>query len=123
MKAIAWIALGTALVLVLFIGLALGAGILGYGYPGGMMGRWGGYGGPGGMMGGWAWGLGGLLGMALMTLVPLAFLALLVLGTFWLVRVASAPHTQPAPCFTCPTCNHSVQADWRNCPNCGRTLR
>ena len=53
MKTAMWIVLGLAVLLVLCIGLALGAGFLGYGNPDGMMGRWGGNGYPGGMMGGW----------------------------------------------------------------------
>ncbi len=123
MRPSAWIALGSALILVLCIGLALGAGFLGYGFPGGMMGGRGNFGYPGGMMGGWGWGLGGLLAMGLMWLVPLGFVALLVLGIAWLVRGASSPAVQSPPADTCPACHKNVQTDWQNCPYCGRTLR
>ena len=92
MKASSWIALGLAAVLLLCIGLALGAGFLGRGFPGGMMRGWGGNGYPGGMMGGWAWGPGGLLAMGLMLLVPAGFLALLAVGIAWLVKgIAGGP--------------------------------
>jgi hypothetical protein len=122
MKASHWLAIGLGLILVLCIGLALGAGVLGYGFPGGMMGRWGSYGYPGGMMGGWGWGVGALLGMGLMWLVPLGFLAALVLGIVWLVRSTSAPAVLSAPVDTCPACHRDVQTDWQNCPYCGKPL-
>ncbi len=123
MKMSSWLALGLGLILVLFIGLALGTGLAGYGFPGGMMGRWGSYGYPGGMMGGWGWGLGGMLAIGLMLLVPLGFLAALVLGIVWLVRSTSAPAAPCAPAGTCPACHKDVQADWQNCPHCGKPLK
>lgn len=118
-----WLAVALALILVLCVGLALGAGLRGYGFPGGMMGRLGGYGFPGGMMGGWGWGLGSLLVMGLMWLVPLGFVALLALGVIWLVRSVSAPAVLSTPVGTCPACHKNVQADWQNCPHCGSPLK
>ena len=122
MRPTAWIALGSAVILVLCIGLALGAGVLGYGFPGGMMGRLGGYGYPGGMMGGWGW--GGLLGMGLMGLAGIAFLVLLVLGIVWLVRQATPAAAQPPVIgAVCPACHKGVQADWQSCPHCAQKLK
>jgi hypothetical protein len=85
--------------------------------------RWGGYGCPGGMMGGWDWGIGGLLVIGMMWLVPLGLLALLVLGVVWLVHAGDAPAVQSAPAATCPACHKNIQSDWQNCPYCGKTLR
>ena len=124
MKTTNWLVLGLAVILVLCIGLALGAGLLGYGVPGGMMGRWGGYNYPGGMMGGWGWGLGGLLVMGLLALVPIGFLVLLVLGIVWLVKAVSVPTAQPPiSSAVCPACHRSVQSDWQVCPQCGQKLQ
>jgi hypothetical protein len=128
MKTGNWLAVTLVAVLVLCLGLALGAGLLGYGIPGGMMGRWGGYAFPGGMIGGRGWGVGGLLAMGLMWLIPLGFLALLVLGIVGLVRTVSSPvvHStpvQPAPVQSCPDCHKQTQADWQNCPYCGKSLK
>jgi hypothetical protein len=123
MKTSNWFAMALVVILVLCLGLALGAGLLGYGFPGGMMGRWGGYANPGGMMGGRGWGLGGLLAMGLMWLAPLGFVALLALGIIWLVRALSSPAVQSPPADTCPACHKNVQAEWQNCPYCGKTLR
>ena len=129
MKATMWIALGFALIVVLLIGVALGAGLLGYGFPGGMMGRTGGYGYPFGMMGGWGWGIGGLVIMGLMMLVPLGFRVVLVAGIVGLVRALSvppaplAPPASAAPASTCPACHQNTQADWQNCPYCGSSLK
>jgi hypothetical protein len=124
MKTAMWVVLGLAVLLVLCTGLALGAGLLGYGSFGGMMGTWGGNVYPGNMMGGWGWGIGGLLGMALMALMGIVFLALLVLGIVWLVRQATPPSAQPPVTGAeCPSCHKGVQADWKNCPSCGKTLK
>jgi hypothetical protein len=123
MKTHNWLAVALVVILVLCLGLALGASLRGYGFPGGMMGRFGGYGFPGGMMGGWGWGIGGLLVMGLMWLVPLGFVALLALGIIWLVRALSSPAVQSSPADTCSACHKIVQADWQNCPYCGKTLR
>ena len=123
MKTRNWLTMAVAVILVLCLGLALGAGLLGHGFPGGMMGRSGGYGYSGGMMGGWGQGIGGLLVMGLMFLVPLAFLALFVLGIVWLVRAVSSPEAQSAPPDTCPACHKGIQTDWQNCPYCGKALK
>ena len=122
MKTAMWIVLGLAVLIVLCIGLVLGAGFLGYGNSGGMMGPWGGNGYPGGMMGGW--GLGGLLGMGLLWAAGLAFLVVLVLGVVWLVKQTTQPVAQPpAAGAVCPTCHKGVQADWKTCPYCEQKLK
>jgi hypothetical protein len=64
------------------------------------------------------WGMmpfGGFLGGLFM----LGFLAFLVLGIIWLVRSLKTPK-QVVEMHTCGTCGKSVQADWRNCPYCGK---
>jgi hypothetical protein len=123
MKTSNWLGIAVALILVLCIGLALGAALFGYGFPGGMMGRLGGYNYSGGMMGGWGRGIGGLPIMGLMWLVPLGFLALMALAAVWLVRALSSPSVQSPPADTCPACNKKVQSDWQNCPHCGKILK
>ncbi len=123
MKTSNWLAMVLVVILVLCVGLALGSGLLGHGFPGGMMGRFGGYGYPGSMMGGWGWGLGGLLAFGLRLLVPLGFVALMVLGIIWLVRTVSSPAVQAPPADTCPACHKNIQNDWQNCPYCGKTLK
>ncbi len=124
MKTIALLMMALAVILVLLFGLALGTGSLGYGFPYGMMGSRGNYAYPVGMMGGWGWGMGGLLMMGLMFLVPLGFLALLVLGTVWLVRQATPPSAQPPVIgAVCPSCHKGLQADWKTCPYCEQKLK
>jgi hypothetical protein len=108
--------LGTTLVLALFFGpylFRLLFPTLGYGY--GMMGgRDGGY----DMMGGYGFfPFGGL-----MWLIPLATLALLVLGIVWLVNNLNGsknPQVQPR---ICASCGKAALADWKTCPYCGNNL-
>ena len=90
-------------------------GMMGGWRPGGMMGRW-----SSGPLG-WFFGLAGLL-------IPLGFLALLVLGGVWLFKWASQPHrplagpTRAAVSQTCPSCGRPVETDWRICPDCDQGL-
>jgi len=56
----------------------------------------------------------------LMLLFPLGFLTLIVLGVVWLVKAIRKPVAVPAPMSSCKNCNYPVQAEWRNCPNCGK---
>ena len=68
-----------------------------------------------GMMG---WGMmpfGGFFG----GLFTLGLLAFLVLGIIWLVRNNRTPR-QAVEMHTCGNCGKPVQADWRNCPYCGK---
>lgn len=120
--------------LVVLVVFALGIGVLvllfgGWGTMGsGMMG-------PGGMRGGWCpWcggtgrGVGGVLaaviGLSLGCLLPLALLALLILGIVWLTRNTGRDRTTSTkPAATCPTCGRPVEPDWAACPNCGEDLR
>jgi hypothetical protein len=92
----------------------------------------------GGNMGGYAMGPGmmggfGLLGWMfplLGMLIPLALLALLVIGAVWAVqaltcRLAFAAGTPPSAGAggpRCPHCERPVQADWKVCPHCGTSL-
>ena len=58
---------------------------------------------------------GGFLG----GLFTLGLLAFLVLGIIWLVRGLKTP--KPAVgTHACANCGKPVQADWRNCPYCGK---
>ena len=54
----------------------------------------------------------------------LGLLALLVIGIVWLVRrPRAAMQPAAAPVMNaCPKCGRPVQADWNNCPNCGKKL-
>ncbi len=86
-----------------------------------------------GVMRGWAgmpWHMGGrwmvgtlpLMGGALMMLlllVPVAVLALAVVGIVALIRAAARPKAAMA---NCPNCGRPVQAGWVACPNCGQKL-
>ncbi len=59
-------------------------------------------------------------------LLPLAFIALLVLGGFAIGRALSRPRPMAvvsAASGTCPNCGRPVTADWNNCPYCGTALR
>jgi hypothetical protein len=67
---------------------------------------------------------GGLLG----GLLRLGLLALVVAGIVWLVRRLRQPVTPVvpaipvAPLATCGKCGKNVEADWKNCPYCGKKL-
>ena len=62
----------------------------------------------------------------------LAFIALLVLGIFWLVRTigkthavnsAAAAAATPEPLLdNCKKCGQPLHADWKHCPNCGKKV-
>lgn len=85
---------------------------------GGMMGG-GGMMGPG-MLGGW-----GMLGWMWMLLIPIVFVAVLVLGLVWLARQVSQPPAGGSPAAAavpCPHCGRLVQVGWRACPYCGGAL-
>jgi len=73
--------------------------------------------------GGWGMmGLGMMGGMFFMWLIPFSFLVLTVLGIAWLVRTIGGGNNPAAPGQACPSCERSVQADWKNCPYCGAAL-
>lgn len=117
-KTLAWI-LGILAVLFLF------AFFFGGWWHAGCCG-WGSYYGGWGMRGpGMMWGYApfGWFGMLFMALIPLGFLALIVLGVVWVVRTLSGGASTPAPAHTCPNCGKTVQADWKNCPYCGTALQ
>ena len=73
---------------------------------------------------------GGIIG----SLFSLGFLALIVLGVIWLVRILRKPAVVVAPVATpvepvapvaatvhpCPKCGEPVQEGWKHCPNCGK---
>ncbi len=119
MKKVNW----TAVVIVTIVALLvfqLAASLLGgWGYGGSRYGGWGMMG-PG-MMGGWGFSPFGWIGMAFMWLIPVGFIALLVLGIVWLARSLGGS-TPPSPARTCPNCGRGIQADWKNCPYCGTAL-
>jgi hypothetical protein len=123
-KTLFWI---LGILAVLFV---LGFAFGGWAWGGGCCG-WGGYYGGWGMHGPgmmWSFAPFGWLGMLFMALIPLGFLALVVLGIVWLVGAvsgrASAGQTPVAPGVqTCPNCGKPVQADWQNCPYCGVGLK
>jgi uncharacterized membrane protein len=93
----------TILVAILILLLSFGAGFLSMrGW--GMMGT--------GMMGG-TW---------LIWLIPMAIVVLVLAGVVWLVQTLRAGSNPPGTDKTCPACGRGVQADWQNCPYCGREL-
>jgi hypothetical protein len=104
-----WI-LGIALVLILFFGPYLfgllfpgiGYGMMGYGH---------------GRISGFSF---FPFGMGLMWLVPLAAIALVVLGVVWLVNNLNGPKVVQA--HVCPSCGKQAQAEWKTCPYCGNGL-
>jgi hypothetical protein len=111
-----WMLIVFLVLLVLAFGVALpffarGAGMMrGWGYLPGHMGGW-------GMMG--AFPLMGGAWMILRLLVPLAVLALVVVGVVALIRAVARPKVAMA---SCPACSRPVQAGWVACPNCGQKL-
>ncbi len=110
------VALVTFLIATPFFG---GFGRGGFGCGGfGMMGRGIGWG-PG-IMGGWSI-LGGVMVLG-MLLIPLGFLALLVLGVIALVRGLSLPKVAVLSTSACPSCGRLVQGDWTTCPYCSKPL-
>jgi hypothetical protein len=58
-----------------------------------------------------------------MTLIPLGFLTLTVLGIAWLARAVSGNVPAPSASRACPNCGKAAQADWQNCPYCGTALK
>ncbi len=65
---------------------------------------------------------GGMLsfGGLFMGLIQLGFLGLIVLGIVWLVRTLRQPKPAAVALGTCAKCGKPVQADWSNCPYCGK---
>lgn len=116
MKKVNWsvvVVIGIVVLLFLF-----GAGMMmgGWGYGGwGMMGP--------GMMGSWGYSPFGWIGMLFMWLIPLGFIVLTVLGVAWLVRTIGGGTNPAAPAHPCPSCGRGAQADWKNCPYCGTSLK
>jgi len=111
MNKINWTIVAIAAVAFLLLASLFG----GRGYGGwGMMGP--------GMMGGWGFSPFGWVGMIFMWLIPLGFIVLVALGVVWLVRAVGSGNQSALPGQACPSCGHTVQADWRNCPHCGTQL-
>lgn len=90
-------------------------GMMGPGY-GGMMGPI-----SGGMMGGW--GPIGILGMLVSLFIPLALIALVVLGAVIFFRNLDSHKAFINTNTACPNCGRPVQGDWVSCPYCGKPLR
>lgn len=88
------------------------------------------YPGYGGMMGGWGYtplmgGFGMMSGfmMLFVFLLPLAVIALIVIGGVALLRRPTSVVPPPQiPVKSCPNCGKPIQADWKNCPHCGNPL-
>ena len=117
MKKINWLIVGITGIIVLLFFFGGGMMMGGWGNRGsGMMG------GPGGMMGGWGYSPFGWIGMAFMWLIPVGVIALTIFGVAALVQNAGNSKSLPSQ-NPCPNCGKSVQADWRNCPHCGTTLK
>jgi len=111
MKKVNWTVVVVISIIVLIV-LMFGASLLnGRGYGGWGYGGW-------GMMGPWMMG-----GMFLMWLIPVGCIVLAVFGIAWLVRTIGSGNNPPAPAHPCPSCGRGVQADWKNCPFCGTSLK
>jgi uncharacterized membrane protein len=106
----------------------------GWSQPGPELNPYGGFGfnrhGPGMMSGYGMMPFGGLFGI----LISLGFLTFVVLGIVWLVEYIRRPKTatgttslpassEPAVTMTnCKKCGRQIQADWNNCPYCGKKV-
>ena len=92
MKKSYWIAFAVSAIIfliVLLVGMNLQGGWNGRGW--GMMGGW-----PAGTMRGWGFGSFGWFGMILMWLLPVGFVALMILGTVGLIRGFSSKRDENA---------------------------
>lgn len=89
-----------------------------------MFGGWGnrGY----GMMGNWGYSPFGWFGMGLnmlfMWLIPIGVLTLIVYGLVAITRETRST-TPSTPLTPCSNCGKGIQADWKNCPYCGTSLK
>ena len=97
------------IVIVALLAVGVVANILGGGWGWGMMGP--------GMMG-WGFGPFGTIGGFFMSLIPIALLALLMLGVVWLAQRAVPPASK-----TCPSCGLDAPPGARFCWNCGKPLK
>lgn len=83
----------------------------------GMMGRYYGY------MNPFGW-----IGMAMMWLIPAAFLVILITGAVALINNLATPSNRnpqagaSASGRVCQSCGRPAQADWNTCPYCGQSL-
>ena len=115
MKKVNW----TAVVIFAILALLV-LQVAGYLLGGSRYGGWGMMGGPGMM--GWGYSPFGWIGMFFMWLIPVGFIALIVLGIVWLARNLRAT-TTPSSQSPCANCGKGTQADWKNCPYCGAALK
>lgn len=61
------------------------------------------------------------LGMVFMWFVPIGIVALIGYGAMTLAR-NTGMNTSAASLAPCPNCGKGTQADWQNCPYCGKAL-
>ncbi|OJX40310.1 MAG: hypothetical protein BGO78_15215 [Chloroflexi bacterium 44-23] len=130
-KWLKWLVIGGVALVILGVGFSLLSPVA-YGRTGnwayddcsmwgsrGMMDNWGGTGMLGYSSFGW-------FGMFLGFLIPVGFIALLIAGGIWLVKVFSSNRTPFTPAkvavIACSSCGQNVQANWRNCPHCGSMI-
>ncbi len=111
--------LGIAIVLLIFVALPFGLGFFvpRYGFGYGCCG-WSGYHGWGMMpFGHMGWGMMpfGFFGW----IFPLLFLALIVLGIWWLINALSGSKSTT---ISCPSCGKPLESNWKACPYCGYSL-
>ena len=66
----------------------------------------------------------GIFGMLFALLLPLGFVALLVLGIIFLVRTLRSSSTKPNSVEVprCHNCGKQVEGEWVVCPYCGENL-
>ena len=124
MKKTNWLAVSlvaiVAIVVIFLIGTMFGGGYNGYG----MMGGWGGSRGYGMMNWGYSpfgwFGMG--LGMIFMWLIPIGIVAFIGYGAMTLARNTGV-NSPAVSLAACPNCKKGIQADWQNCPYCGKALK
>ena len=69
------------------------------------------------------WGSVAAVAMVLLVIVlPVALIALMIVGGVWLVRSAQSPPSPGEGALVCPSCGEKVQTGWKACPNCGEKL-
>jgi RNA polymerase subunit RPABC4/transcription elongation factor Spt4 len=69
------------------------------------------------------WGsVAGVVMMLFVVALPLALIALLIVGGVWLARSAKSTPARRDESLACPSCGREVEPGWKACPYCGERL-